>query len=44
MPRIDRWKKSCSTLKVGRPPNWENVPDEFKPDLAALDRLEDEAL
>lgn len=31
-------------LKVGSPPDWENVPDEFKADLAALDRLEDEAL
>jgi len=31
-------------LKVGSPPDWENVPDEFKVDLAALDRLEDEAL
>ncbi|HEY9664805.1 MAG TPA: hypothetical protein V6C65_40720, partial [Allocoleopsis sp.] len=31
-------------LKVGSPPDWENVPDEFQADLAALDRLEDEAL
>ena len=31
-------------LKVGSPPDWNNVPDEFKADLAALDRLEDEAL
>ena len=31
-------------LKVGSPPDWENAPDEFKTDLAALDRLEDEAL
>lgn len=31
-------------LKVGSPPDWDNVPDEFKVDLAALDRLEDEAL
>lgn len=31
-------------LKVGSPPDWDNVPDEFKIDLAALDRLEDEAL
>ncbi|MBD2019019.1 hypothetical protein H6F43_02305, partial [Leptolyngbya sp. FACHB-36] len=31
-------------LKVGSPPDWENAPDEFKADLAALDRLEDEAL
>lgn len=31
-------------LKVGSPPDWDNVPDEFQADLAALDRLEDEAL
>jgi len=31
-------------LKVGSPPEWDNVPDKFKADLAALDRLEDEAL
>ncbi len=31
-------------LKVGSPPDWENVPDEFTADLAALDRMEDEAL
>jgi len=31
-------------LKVGSPPDWNNIPDEFKADLAALDRLEDEAL
>jgi hypothetical protein len=31
-------------LKVGSPPDWDNVPDEFKANLAALDRLEDEAL
>lgn len=31
-------------LKVDTPPDWDNVPDEFKADLAALDRLEDEAL
>jgi len=31
-------------LKVGSPPDWTNVPDEFQVDLAALDRLEDEAL
>jgi len=31
-------------LKVGSPPDWDNVPEEFKADLAALDRLEDEAL
>lgn len=31
-------------LNVGSPPDWTNVPDEFQVDLAALDRLEDEAL
>jgi hypothetical protein len=31
-------------LKVGSPPDWDNVPDEFKAELAALDRFEDEAL
>lgn len=31
-------------LKVGSPPNWEDVPAEFQVDLAALDRMEDEAL
>jgi hypothetical protein len=31
-------------LNVGSPPDWMNVPDEFQVDLAALDRLEDEAL
>jgi hypothetical protein len=31
-------------LKVGSPPDWDHVPDEFKADLATLDRLEDEAL
>jgi hypothetical protein len=31
-------------LNVGSPLDWTNVPDEFQVDLAALDRLEDEAL
>lgn len=31
-------------LKVGSPSDWDNVPDEFKADLAALDRMEDQAL
>ena len=31
-------------LNVGSPPDWTNVPDEFQVALAALDRLEDEAL
>lgn len=31
-------------LAVGSPPDWGNVPDEFQVDLAALDKMEDEAL
>ena len=31
-------------LKVGSPPDWDDVPDEFQVDLAALDRMENEAL
>jgi hypothetical protein len=31
-------------LRVGSPPDWDNVPEEFQVDLAALDRMEDEAL
>ena len=31
-------------VKVGSPPNWEDVPAEFQADLAALDRLNDDAL
>ncbi|GAA6619212.1 hypothetical protein [Scytonema sp. NUACC26] len=31
-------------LRVGSPPDWDNVPDEFQVDLAALDKMEDEAL
>lgn len=31
-------------VKVGSPPNWEDVPAEFQTDLAALDRLNDDAL
>ena len=31
-------------LQVGSPPNWSDVPEEFQADLAALDRLEDQAL
>jgi len=31
-------------LQIGSPPNWLDVPEEFQADLAALDRLEDEAL
>lgn len=31
-------------VKVGSPPSWEDVPAEFQADLAALDRLNDEAL
>jgi hypothetical protein len=32
------------SLKVGSFPAWDNVPEEFQSELAALDRLEDEAL
>jgi hypothetical protein len=32
------------SLKVDSPPAWDNAPEEFQTDLAALDRLEDEAL
>jgi hypothetical protein len=31
-------------LQVGSPPAWETAPAEFQADLAALDRLDDDAL
>jgi hypothetical protein len=31
-------------VEVGSPPNWEDAPAEFQADLAAVDRLDDEAL
>jgi hypothetical protein len=31
-------------LTTGSPPDWEDVPAEFQADIAALDRLNDEAL
>ena len=31
-------------LQIGSPPNWSDVPEEFQADLAALDRLADDAL
>ncbi len=31
-------------LQVGSPPRWDDAPAEFQADLAALDRLEDDAL
>lgn len=31
-------------LEVGSPPDWDDVPEEFQADLAALDRLDDAAL
>ncbi|MDX2241663.1 MAG: hypothetical protein NW224_13345 [Leptolyngbyaceae cyanobacterium bins.302] len=31
-------------LEVGSPPDWDDVPEEFQADLAALDRLNDEEL
>ena len=32
------------SLKVGQPPIWDNIPDEFKADLANLDSLDDQKL
>jgi hypothetical protein len=32
------------SLQVGSPPVWDDAPEEFQADLAALDRLEDDAL
>lgn len=31
-------------VQVGSPPSWEDAPAEFQTDLAALDRLDDDAL
>jgi hypothetical protein len=31
-------------LQVGSPPEWDDVPEEFQADLAALDRLDDNTL
>ena len=31
-------------VQIGSPPSWENAPVAFQADLAALDRLDDEAL
>ncbi|ETX07907.1 hypothetical protein [Candidatus Entotheonella palauensis] len=31
-------------IEAGAPPSWEDVPAEFQTDLAALDRLDDDAL
>jgi hypothetical protein len=31
-------------VQMGSPPRWDDAPAEFQADLAALDRLEDEAL
>lgn len=31
-------------VQVGSPPDWEDAPPEFQADLAALDRLDDDAL
>ena len=31
-------------LKVGIPPSYDDVPEEFKADIAGLDRLDDESL
>lgn len=32
------------SLRAGSPPGWSQAPAEFQPDLAALDRLGDDAL
>lgn len=31
-------------LKVGTPPGYEDIPEEFKADIAGLDRLDDDSL
>jgi hypothetical protein len=31
-------------VRIGSPPRWDDAPAEFQADLAALDRLDDEAL
>ena len=31
-------------IRIGSPPDWEDVPSEFQADIAALDRLDDKAL
>ena len=31
-------------LQIGSPPAWDNVPEEFQADLAALDKLDDNTL
>jgi predicted transcriptional regulator len=31
-------------LEVGAPPDWDDIPEEFQADVAALDRLDDGAL
>jgi hypothetical protein len=31
-------------VQIGSPPRWDDAPTEFQADLAALDRLDDEAL
>ncbi len=31
-------------LEVGSPPEWDDVPEEFQADLAALDKLDDNSL
>ncbi|QLE57705.1 hypothetical protein [Nostoc sp. TCL26-01] len=32
------------SLQVGSPPEWDDVPEEFQADLAALDKLDDNSL
>ncbi|MEA5564271.1 MULTISPECIES: hypothetical protein [unclassified Anabaena] len=31
-------------LQVGSPPAWDDVPEEFQADIAALDKLDDDSL
>lgn len=31
-------------LRIGSPPSWDDAPPELQPELAAMDRLDDEAL
>lgn len=37
-------KVMLHALKVGSPPEWDDVPEEFQADLAALDKLDDNSL
>ena len=37
-------KVMLHALQIGSPPAWDNVPEEFQADLAALDKLDDNTL